>query len=56
MRVCCRPEFSDFDDSSINSGVQKGQGCEGKDSSHKEDRPVKVVVDVILVVPEVKQK
>jgi hypothetical protein len=50
MRVCSCPELPDFDDSSINSRIEECQNSQWNYSSNKQDCPVKVIVDVILVV------
>jgi hypothetical protein len=50
MRVCSCPELPDFDDSSINSCIEERQNSQWNYSSNEQDCPVKVIVDVILVV------
>jgi hypothetical protein len=52
MRVCSGPELPDFDDSSINSRIEECKNSQRNYSSNEQDCPVKVIVDVILVVSE----
>ncbi len=44
----CSPDFLHLLDPEVDSGIQVGQSCQGKNTREEEDGPVKVVCHIIL--------
>jgi len=51
MWVCRGPKLSHFSDSQVDSRVEKSKSCQREDASDKKNGPMKIILDIVLVIP-----